>query len=134
MIFISTYFVGENLNGHRPSTQIFQNSTCCCALIYTMTDRLEGLRRQEALNSLPDWQLQTDRDAIVRSLSFEDFNSAFSFMAKIALKAEAMNHHPEWSNVYNRLEIVLTSHDVDGLSERDVKLAEFIDAALKTFT
>ena len=99
-----------------------------------MTDRLEGLRRQEALNSLPDWQLQTDRDAIVRSLSFEDFNSAFSFMAKIALKAEAMNHHPEWSNVYNRLEIVLTSHDVDGLSERDVKLAKFIEAALKTST
>ena len=99
-----------------------------------MTDRLEGLRRQEALNSLPDWQLQTDRDAIARSLMFEDFNSAFSFMAKIALKAEAMNHHPEWSNVYNRLEIVLTSHDVDGLSERDVKLAKFIDAALKTFT
>ena len=99
-----------------------------------MTDRLEGLRRQEALYSLPDWQLQNDRDAIARSLMFEDFNSTFSFMAKIALKAEAMNHHPEWSNVYNRLEIVLTSHDVDGLSKRDVKLAKFIDAAFKTFT
>ena len=98
-----------------------------------MTDRLEDLRRQEALNNLPDWQLRADRDAIARSFVFKDFNSAFSFMAKIALKAEAMNHHPEWSNVYNRLEIVLTSHDVDGLSERDVKLAEFIDAALKTF-
>ena len=99
-----------------------------------MPDRLEGLRRQEALNSLPDWQTQTDRAAIARPLMFEDFNSAFSFMAKIAMKAEAMNHHPEWSNVYNRLEIVLTSHDVDGLSERDVKLAKFIDVALKTLT
>ena len=99
-----------------------------------MTDRLEGPRRQEALDNLPDWQLRTDRDAIARSFTFKDFNSAFTFMTQIALKAEAMNHHPEWSNVYNRIEIILTSHDVDGLSERDVKLAEFIDAASKIFT
>ena len=99
-----------------------------------MTDRLEGPRRQEALNNLPDWQLRTDRDAIARSFTFKDFNRAFTFMTQIALKAEAMNHHPEWSNVYNQVEIILTSHDVDGLSERDVKIAEFIDATLNTFT
>ena len=99
-----------------------------------MTDRLEGPRRQEALDNLPDWQLRTDRDAIERSFTFRDFNSAFTFMTQIALKAEAMNHHPEWSNVYNQVEIILTSHDVDGLSERDVKFAEFIDSTLNTFT
>ncbi len=98
-----------------------------------MTDRLEGQRRQEALDNLPDWQLRMDRDAIARAFTFKNFNSAFTFMTQIALKAEAMNHHPEWSNVYNRIEIILTSHDVDGLSERDVKFAEFIDTALKTF-
>ncbi|MDP6872149.1 MAG: 4a-hydroxytetrahydrobiopterin dehydratase [Alphaproteobacteria bacterium] len=91
------------------------------------TDQLRGKCRREALGELSGWHLKADRDAIEKSFTFEDFNGAFGFMSRIALKAEAMNHHPEWSNVYNRVDIVLTSHDVGGLSERDIALARFID-------
>ena len=92
-----------------------------------MSDLLEGPRRADALAGLSHWQLQKDRDALERNFTFKDFSAAFGFMTRIALKAEAMNHHPEWSNIYNRVDIVLTSHDLDGLSERDVALASFID-------
>jgi 4a-hydroxytetrahydrobiopterin dehydratase len=67
------------------------------------------------------------RDAISKSFAFRDFNQAFAFMTRVALMAEKMDHHPEWSNVYNKVEVVLTSHDAGGLTERDVKLAKFID-------
>jgi len=69
------------------------------------------------------------RDAIRRDLAFADFKEAFAFMTRVALKAEQMNHHPEWFNVYNRVEIVLSTHDAGGLTEKDVTLARFIDAA-----
>jgi 4a-hydroxytetrahydrobiopterin dehydratase len=92
-----------------------------------MSDPLQGNDRRAALAGLPGWQVQKDRDAIGKSFTFGDFNGAFAFMTRIALKAEAMNHHPEWSNVYNRVDIVLTSHDVAGLSNRDIALANFID-------
>ncbi len=93
-----------------------------------MSDLLTGKRREEALAGLSGWTLQKDRDAIEKSFTFENFSSAFGFMSRIALQAEAMNHHPEWFNVYNRVDITLTSHDVAGLSERDITLANFIDA------
>ena len=92
-----------------------------------MSDLLKSQRRRNVLAGLSGWQLQADRDAIEKSFTFKDFNAAFAFMTRIALRAEAMNHHPEWSNIYNRVDIVLTSHDVDGLSERDAALAAFID-------
>ncbi len=92
-----------------------------------MSDQLQGQRRQDVLSGLSGWQLQTDRDAIGKSFAFKDFNAAFAFMTRIAMQAEAMNHHPEWSNIYNRVDIILTSHDVDGLSERDITMAAFID-------
>ncbi len=92
-----------------------------------MSDLLKNHRRRDALAALSGWRVQSGRDAIAKSFTFKDFNAAFAFMTRIALKAEAMNHHPEWSNVYNRVDIVLTSHDVSGLSERDIALAGFID-------
>ncbi len=92
-----------------------------------MSDLLTGKRRDEALAGLAGWTLRTDRDAIEKSFTFKDFNDAFDFMRRIAVQAEAMNHHPEWFNVYNRVDITLTSHDVAGLSERDITLAGFID-------
>ena len=93
-----------------------------------MSDLLRGVRRRDALAGLSGWRLQADRDAIKKSFAFKDFNAAFGFMSRIALQAEAANHHPEWRNVYNRVQIVLTSHDVAGLSERDIALAGFIDS------
>jgi 4a-hydroxytetrahydrobiopterin dehydratase len=82
-----------------------------------------------ALAELPLWRAATDRDAIGRSLKFDDFNAAFGFMTRVALAAEKLDHHPEWSNVYNRVEILLTTHDAGGVTELDLKLARLIDAA-----
>jgi 4a-hydroxytetrahydrobiopterin dehydratase len=91
--------------------------------------RPERIGAQAALATLPLWRAADSRDAIVRSLRFADFAEAFGFMARIALVAERMDHHPEWSNVYNRVEIVLTTHDADGVTALDVALAQAIDAA-----
>ncbi|XP_029029802.1 pterin-4-alpha-carbinolamine dehydratase 2-like isoform X1 [Betta splendens] len=73
------------------------------------------------------WMEVEDRDAIFKELHFKTFNQAFGFMSRVALQAEKMNHHPEWFNVYNKVQITLTTHDCGGLSRRDVKLAKFID-------
>ncbi len=81
----------------------------------------------EALAELPGWDPVEGRDAIQKSFRFKDFNQAWGFMSRVALAAEAMNHHPEWSNVYNRVEIGLTTHDCGGLSERDIQLARIIE-------
>ena len=91
--------------------------------------KLEGEDRQKALAALADhgWNLTEGRDAITKRFVFADFNTAFGWMTRIAMVAEHMNHHPEWSNVYNRVEILLTTHDCDGLSERDAKLARSIE-------
>ena len=74
------------------------------------------------------WSLVEGRDAIARDFRFEDFSAAFGFMTRVALLAERMDHHPEWSNVYGRVEIVLTTHAAGGLSERDAAMARAIDA------
>lgn len=88
----------------------------------------EKIGADAALKDLPGWtKVEGGRDAITRTLGFDDFNAAFGFMARVALKAEAMNHHPEWFNVYNRVEIVLTTHDCDGVSALDLEMARFID-------
>src|SRR5689334_20850803 len=92
-----------------------------------MPKRLEGQARQAALKDLGNWQEVKGRDAIARKFEFGNFSEAFAFMTRSALLAEKMDHHPEWFNVYNRVEIVLATHDVEGLSERDVKLAHAID-------
>jgi len=92
-----------------------------------MTGKLAGPARNEALAELEGWSEVPGRDAIARSYRFADFNAAFAFMTRVAMMAEKMDHHPEWFNVYNKVDIVLTTHDAGGLTERDVKLAKFCD-------
>jgi 4a-hydroxytetrahydrobiopterin dehydratase len=90
--------------------------------------RLTDTERDAALASLPGWTLRGDGLAITRDLKFADFSEAFAFMTRVALHAEKADHHPEWSNVYNRVHVTLTTHDAGGLSQRDVKMATVIDA------
>ncbi len=82
-----------------------------------------------AIAQLTGWSAVEGRDAISKTFKFKDFNAAFGFMTRVALAAETADHHPEWFNVYNRVDVLLTTHDVDGVSERDVALARFMDAA-----
>lgn len=81
-----------------------------------------------ALAQLPGWSAVDGRDAITRSFRFKDFNAAFGFMTRVALKADQMDHHPEWSNVYNKVDVVLTTHDANGVTAKDVDLARFMDS------
>ncbi|PSC07006.1 4a-hydroxytetrahydrobiopterin dehydratase [Alsobacter soli] len=92
-----------------------------------MPARLSEDERREALAHLAGWALVEGREAIQRRFVFKDFNEAFGFMARVALAAERMNHHPEWSNVYKTVDITLATHDAGGLTELDVKLAHKID-------
>ena len=89
--------------------------------------QLTEAERDEALAALPDWTLRADGLAIERKFDLKNFSRAWAFMTRVALLAEKQDHHPEWSNVYNRVTITLTTHDAGGLSERDVKLARAID-------
>ncbi|WP_353230371.1 4a-hydroxytetrahydrobiopterin dehydratase [Novosphingobium sp.] len=89
--------------------------------------QLTPAERDTALAALPHWALSEDSLAITRTLKFADFAEAFGFMARVAIMAEKADHHPEWFNVYNRVEIRLTTHDAGGLSQRDVALATVID-------
>lgn len=82
-----------------------------------------------ALARLPGWRAVEGRDAIEREFRFRDFNAAFGFMSRVALQAEKLDHHPEWSNVYSRVHVTLTTHDSGGVSEKDVELGHFIDQA-----
>jgi 4a-hydroxytetrahydrobiopterin dehydratase len=82
----------------------------------------------EKLRQFPDWVAEVDGRAIARKLGFTDFVTAFGFMAQVAMEAEKLNHHPEWSNVYRHVEIRLTTHDLGGLSDLDFALASRIDA------
>ena len=92
-----------------------------------MAERLTGAARQTALRELHGWSEVEDRDAIRKSFHFSDFSEAWAFLSRVALAAEKMDHHPEIFNVYNRVEIALSTHDADGLSERDIRLAHIID-------
>ena len=80
-----------------------------------------------ALDQLHGWRAADGRDAIVKNFQFKDFNAAFGFMSRTALHAEKVDHHPEWSNIYNRVEVTLSTHDAGGVTEKDVALARFMD-------
>ncbi|WP_374409169.1 4a-hydroxytetrahydrobiopterin dehydratase [Pelagerythrobacter sp.] len=90
--------------------------------------RLTDAERDEMLRAHPEWSLIREGEAIARTFEFADFNAAFGFMTRVALLADKADHHPEWSNVYNRVEIALTTHDAGGLSRRDAEMAKAIDA------
>jgi 4a-hydroxytetrahydrobiopterin dehydratase len=92
-----------------------------------MAKTLDAAARSSLAQRFKHWQPVAGRDALHRTFVFKDFNEAFGFMARSALVAEQMNHHPEWSNVWNRVEVTLSSHDAGGLTERDLKLAEAMD-------
>ena len=93
-----------------------------------MIAKLSSSERDAALKELRNWQMVKDRDAIQRSFRFKNFSEAWGFMSRVALLAESQDHHPEWFNVYNKVDITLATHDAGGLSARDVKLAKAIDA------
>ena len=93
-----------------------------------MIEKLTEPEREALVDLLPQWTVLSDRDTITRDFVFPDFVEAFGFMSKVALLAERVDHHPEWSNVYNRVRIRLSTHEVGGLTMRDVKLAQMIDA------
>jgi 4a-hydroxytetrahydrobiopterin dehydratase len=95
-----------------------------------MVERLEDAARTRLAEELPGWSMAEGRDALRRSFRFRDFSEAWGFMARVALLAEAQDHHPEWSNVWNRVEILLTTHDAGGLSARDLRLARAIDTLM----
>ena len=86
----------------------------------------------EVLATLPDWAMAPgDREAIQRTFKFENFDTAFGFMTQVALMAEKLDHHPEWFNVYNRVDVILTTHDAGGVTGLDLAMAQFMDAAAR---
>lgn len=94
-----------------------------------MVDKLSGDARTEALAELDGWTEDEARDAIGKTFEFKNFNEAFGFMTRVAMKAERMDHHPEWFNVYKKVVVTLATHDAGGISELDIELAKFMDKA-----
>jgi len=92
-----------------------------------MARKLDPAQRHAAIAELAGWSLVDGRDALTRTFTFADFSAAFGFMTRVAMAAEKLDHHPEWSNVWNRVEITLSTHDAGGLTQRDVDLARIID-------
>ncbi|CAI5439418.1 unnamed protein product [Caenorhabditis angaria] len=121
----------SNISSPSSSTHIYYSTT-------STTKRrkmavLSAEERQQDLQPLLNegWSVVENRDAIFKKFTFKDFNEAFGFMTRVGLKADKMDHHPEWFNVYNRVDITLSTHDCGGLSQKDVKLAKFIESVAK---
>src|SRR5690349_14443925 len=93
-----------------------------------MPKKLEGSARQAALKDISHWREVADRDAIARKFEFGNFSEAFAFMTRSALLAEKMDHHPEWFNVYNKVEVTLSTHDAGGVTENDIRMAKAMDS------
>ena len=100
-----------------------------------LSPKLSTEERNQQLNPLlqTGWSVLQDRDAIHKEYLFKDFNQAFGFMSRIALLAEKMDHHPEWFNVYNKVQVTLASHDVSGISSRDIKMANFMETVFASY-
>lgn len=96
-----------------------------------MSAKLAGFERTRALAELPGWHEVDSRDAIAKGFRFKDFPAAFAFMTQVALTAEKMDHHPEWTNVWNRVDITLSTHDAGGVTAKDIALAHTIEQAAK---
>ncbi len=94
-----------------------------------MAEKLTGDARDDAIGGLQGWIEVEDRDAIEKTFRFKSFDQAFGFMTRVALTAEKMDHHPEWFNVYNRVEVTLATHDAGGVTDLDIRLARFMDEA-----
>lgn len=92
-----------------------------------MLKKLNEQEKNQVLSEIDGWTQVEGRDAIKKTFKFKNFKRAFAFMTAVAMKAEQMAHHPEWFNVYNKVEVTLTTHDCDGLSEKDIKMAKFMD-------
>jgi 4a-hydroxytetrahydrobiopterin dehydratase len=95
---------------------------------FTETPMTARIGAKTAISRLQGWTEAPGRDAIAKSFRFKDFSAAFGFMARVALKAEQMDHHPEWFNVYNRVDVMLATHDAGGVTGKDVELAQFMDS------
>lgn len=95
-------------------------------------DLLNREARDVALAGLPGWRAVDGRNAIGKAFRFADFGAAFAFMSRVALLAEKMDHHPEWTNVYNRVDVVLTTHDASGVTEKDIAMARAMEAYAST--
>jgi 4a-hydroxytetrahydrobiopterin dehydratase len=93
-----------------------------------MEARMAKIGAAEALKQVSGWRAVDGRDAIAKEFKFKDFNAAFGFMTRVALYADKADHHPEWSNVYNKVEVTLSTHDAGGVTEKDVALAKFMDS------
>jgi len=89
---------------------------------------MERIGAEAALKALTGWSVVEGRDAIRKVFEFEDFNAAWGFMSRVAVKADKVDHHPEWFNVYNKVDVTLATHDADGVTQKDVDLASFMDA------
>lgn len=97
-----------------------------------MVEQLDEEQRAAVLDRLGEWDYDDARDALTRRFLFADFSEAFAFMTRVALLAEKHDHHPEWSNVWNRVDMLLTTHDAGGLSQRDVQMAEAVELLLSS--
>ncbi|XP_069055342.1 pterin-4-alpha-carbinolamine dehydratase 2 [Pleurodeles waltl] len=130
-VFISR--VGKSVLAY-PGVQTASATGSCARGASTMASEVNSLTPEERNQALTDlkatgWMAETSKDAISKEFIFKTFNQAFGFMTRVALRAEKMNHHPEWFNVYNKVRITLITHDVGGLTKKDIKLAQFIDRA-----
>ncbi|XP_054605870.1 pterin-4-alpha-carbinolamine dehydratase isoform X1 [Nothobranchius furzeri] len=128
-------------DGIIPATLWLSQHICLCATggrswthTTNMAGKIQSLTEEERAHLLPmlrnaQWVEVVGRDAIYKEFIFKDFNQAFGFMSRVALQAEKMDHHPEWFNIYNKVQITLSTHDCGGLSQRDITMASFIDQA-----